>query len=69
MPLEDKYVNPFLDDILKYFRDFKNFLDTAKEEGKIEGKIEIAKEMKMKGLDSGLIAEITGLPTEEIEEL
>jgi predicted transposase/invertase (TIGR01784 family) len=69
MPLEDKYVNPSTEESLKYFRDLKNVLDTAKEEGKIEGKIEIAKEMKMKGLDSGLIAEITGLPTEEIEGL
>ena len=31
------------EDSLKYYRDLKNSLDTARDEGKIEGKIEVAK--------------------------
>jgi predicted transposase/invertase (TIGR01784 family) len=57
------------EDSLKYYRDLKNSLDTAKEEGKIEGKIEIAKNMILKELDISLISEITGLTEKEIKEL
>ncbi len=53
------------EDSLKYYRDLKNSLDTAKEEGKIEGKeernIEIAKKMLVKGAELSFITEITGL--------
>ena len=38
-------------------------------EGKKEGKIEVAKSMKSKGLDISLIAECTGLSSEQIENL
>jgi predicted transposase/invertase (TIGR01784 family) len=44
-------------------------LDTAKADGKIEGKIEVAFEMKKKGLDVKLIIEMTGLTEEEINAL
>lgn len=66
---------------LKYYRDFKNSIDTSfnkglykgkeegKLEGKLEGKIEIAKSMKLKNLDTSLISDITGLTLEEIEGL
>jgi predicted transposase/invertase (TIGR01784 family) len=54
---------------LKHFRDLKNVLDTAKADGKIEGKIEVAFEMKKKGLDVKLIIEMTGLTEEEINAL
>jgi predicted transposase/invertase (TIGR01784 family) len=58
---------------LKYYRDIKNSLDTAKEEGIIEGiekgKIEIAKNMISKGIEISLISEITGLTEKEINEL
>ncbi|MEM7658302.1 MAG: hypothetical protein AAF399_19405, partial [Bacteroidota bacterium] len=62
---------------LKYYRDLKNVVDTSFEEGKEEGreegreaeKLAIAREMLRKGLDSALIAELTGLRTEEIERL
>ena len=65
------------EDSLKYYRDLKNSLDTAREEGRIEGleegkiqeKRAIAKEMLNKGLDISLISEITGLTKEEIEKL
>ena len=41
----------------------------GKAEGRTEAKIEIARNMKLKGLDSALIAEITGLAHEELERL
>ncbi len=59
-------------------RDYKNILATAHDdgfeagrteglaEGKAEGKIEVARTMKAKGLETALIAELTGLPEEEI---
>ena len=65
------------EDSLKYYRDIKNSLDTAKEEGemkgriegKIEGKIEIASKALKKGLSVKDISEITGLTEQEIENL
>jgi predicted transposase/invertase (TIGR01784 family) len=61
------------EDSLKYYRDLKNVVDTSYEEGKAEGKearnIEIARQMKRKGMDSGLISELTGLSVDEIERL
>ena len=54
---------------LKYYRDLKNVVDTSFDEGKAEGKLEIARQMKAKGMDSSLIAEITGLPIDEIKKL
>ncbi len=54
---------------LKYYRDLKNVVDTSFDEGKAEGKVEIARQMKLKGMDSNLISEITGLPIDEIEKL
>lgn len=62
---------------LKYYRDLKNVVDTSFDEGKAEGlaegkaegKAEIALQMKLKGLETSLIAEVTGLSVEEIENL
>ena len=62
---------------LKYYRDLKNVVDTAFEEGeekgKIEGKIEeklgIAAEMKADGVPVEKIIRYTGLSKEEIEKL
>ncbi len=54
---------------LKYYRDLKNVVDTSFDEGKAEGKLEIARQMKAKGMDSDLISEITGLQIDEIEKL
>jgi NACalpha-BTF3-like transcription factor len=50
---------------LKYYRDLKNSLDTAKEERSIE----IAKKMLNKEMDISLISEMTGLTENEIIEL
>lgn len=52
------------EDSLKYYRDLKNSLDTAKEEGKEEGKIEIAKEMIITGEPIEKIIKYTGLTQE-----
>lgn len=58
------------EDSLKYYRDIKNTLDTAREEGelkgKIEGKIEVAKNMLSLGIPVELIMQATGLSSEEI---
>ncbi len=54
---------------LKYYRDLKNVVDTSFDEGKAERNIEIARQMKAKGLDSSLISEITGLAIDEIAKL
>jgi len=61
------------EDSLKYYRDIKNSLDTAKEEGeikgRIEGKIEIVMQMLKKGIEISLISELTGLTEQEIRNL
>lgn len=70
---------------LKYYRDIKNVVDTSREEGILEGKIEgkiegiLEGEIKEKektalncinqGLDNSLIAKITGLNEERIQEM
>ena len=66
---------------LKYYRDLKNTLDTAKEAGKIEGllegelkgelkgKNEVARKLIEMGLDDGQIAGATGLSNAEITNL
>ncbi len=53
------------EDSLKYYRDLKNSLDTAK----VEGKIDIAKNMIKKGYDTKDIIELTGLTQNQINEL
>ncbi len=57
------------EDSLKYYRDLKNSLDTAREEGKIEGKIEVVKNLLKNGVDIEIIIKSTGLSEDEIEEL
>lgn len=58
---------------LKYYRDIKNSIDTAREEGREEGEINkakmIAMNMKNKGLSSKEISDFTGLSIKEIEQL
>jgi predicted transposase/invertase (TIGR01784 family) len=73
------------EDSLKYYRDVKNSLDTAKQEGEViglekgrlegeaigleKGKLEIAQNAIKKGFDNETIAELTSLTIEQIEEL
>lgn len=66
---------------LKAYRDLKNSLDTAKEDGREEGivigreqgraeaLVEMARTMKADGLAPQAIANYTGLSVEEIERL
>ncbi len=53
------------EDSLKYYRDLKNSLDTAKEEKAIE----IAKKALLKNYSDDEIIELTGLTKEKIERL
>jgi len=65
------------EDSLKYYRDLNNSLDTAKEEGRLEGKEEgrlegieeVAENMLKKGIPTEIIAETTGLTNQQIERL
>jgi predicted transposase/invertase (TIGR01784 family) len=58
---------------LKVFRDnkavFEYAIDTAFDEGKIEGKIEVAKKLKEMGLSNSDIKKATGLTDDEINAL
>ena len=55
------------EDSLKVYRDLKNVIDTAFDEGKIEGKTIVAKLMKAAGEPIEKIMTFTGLTSEEIE--
>ena len=69
------------EDSLKHYRDILNIVDTARDEGKvegfiegkevgkIEGKIESATKMKADGISISKISEYTGLSKEEIANL
>ncbi len=50
---------------LRYYRDLKNSLETAKDERTLE----IAEKMILKGMEVTLISEMTGLTEKEINEL
>jgi len=54
---------------LKVARDNASCLEKARIDGHEEGKLAVAKAMKTKGLDLELIAECTGLSTDQIEQL
>lgn len=54
---------------LKIYRDLKGVIDTAFDEGKLEGKLEVAKSAKQIGLKVEDIIKLTGLTKEDIEKL
>lgn len=54
---------------LKIYRDLKGVIDTAFDEGKLEGKLEIAKNAKQLGLKIEDIIKLTELSKEEIDRL
>ncbi|AMO19967.1 PD-(D/E)XK nuclease family transposase [Flavobacterium columnare] len=54
---------------LKVYRDLKSIIDTAFDDGKIEGKIETAKSLKKLGISIEIIMQSTGLTQEEINKL
>lgn len=57
------------EDSLKYYRDLKNSWDTAREEGRLEEKIIIAKKALQKGLSTNEIIDLTGLSSAEINRI
>ena len=57
------------EDSLKYYRDLKNALDTAKEEGIEEGKIEVARKALTKGYSIEEVMELTDLTRAQIEQI
>ena len=57
------------EDSLKAYRDIKNSLDTAKEGGREEKAIQIAKKMLDAGMDIDTIMRMTDLSKNEIEKL
>jgi len=57
------------EDSLKYYRDLKNSLDTAKEEGREERAFEIAKELLKNGVNIETIVRSTGLTKEQVERI
>lgn len=54
---------------LKTYRDLKGVIDTAFDEGKLEGKLEIAKALKESGISNEIIIKTTGLSENEINRL
>jgi len=52
---------------LKYYRDLKNSLDTARDEGNLEGKIEVARKLLKNGVSIEIIVQSTGLSEKEIK--
>jgi predicted transposase/invertase (TIGR01784 family) len=54
---------------LKIYRDYKNTVDTAFDEGKLEGKLEVAKLAKQMGLPVADICALTGLSGNQIDAL
>lgn len=57
------------EDSLKYYRDLKNSLDTAKEKGREEERLDIAQKALLKGYSVDQIIELTGMTKEQIEKL
>jgi predicted transposase/invertase (TIGR01784 family) len=54
---------------LKCYRDLKVVIDTAFDEGKMEGIKEVAKALKVSGMSIEIIINSTGLTKNEIEQL
>ena len=54
---------------LKVYRDNYSVIETAKKEGKDEGMVDVAREMKKDGHPIEMIAKYTGLTREHIEKL
>ena len=54
---------------LKYYRDIKNVVDTSMQEGKQEGKREVAIELKKNNVPVEIIMKSTGLSRDEVEML
>ena len=71
--MSDKKDRMAYEDSLKQYRDIKNVVDTAKEEGKEIGKqersIEIARNLLTNGLSIEIVAKNTNLSIEKVQEI
>jgi predicted transposase/invertase (TIGR01784 family) len=54
---------------LKVYRDNYSVIETAKNEGRQEERVELARRLRQRGVDIEIIAETTGLTKEQIEKL
>lgn len=58
---------------LKHYRDIKNVVDSSKEEGRLEGKIEESDENVkngiLKGYSNEIISDITGRSIEDVQRI
>lgn len=68
---KNKYVNPFdPEKDLRSYRDYKNVVDTAYQDGYVQGvKQRLAKMLKEEGMATKIIEKVIGLESEEIENL
>lgn len=57
------------EDSLKYYRDIKNSIDTARQEGEMNKAIKIAKELLKNNVGISIIAKSTGLSEKVIKAL
>ena len=57
------------DNSVKVYRDYLVTMDAAEQKGAQEAQLQIARNMKAKGIDNQSIAECTDLPLSMIEEL
>ena len=53
----------------KALRDYESGLTTAREQGREEGREEIARQMLARGVERGLILDVTGFSEEELATL
>ena len=51
------------------YRDIKNYIDTAKREGRIEANIETAQRLLAMGLPAEQVAKATQLPLDKVQNL
>jgi predicted transposase/invertase (TIGR01784 family) len=53
----------------KALHDEASLVEGAREEGEQKGKLEVAANMLLKGMDIGLVSELTGIPMEDLKKL
>jgi len=66
---QDRKVRELYEMRQKALHDLRSMTEGAKAEGREEGRAEVARNMLVKGMETGLIAELTGLSPQEIEDL
>lgn len=70
---EERYISLLTDfgyeDSLKAYRDVKNSIDTAMEQGKNEGRASLVNTMLQRGADIKTIAALTGMTEDDIRKL